>query len=106
MAQGHISLSTTLTPPSSGAPLLLYVAASHSAASAALMQEKQDKQAKKQVPMYFVSEVLSPLERNYRAREGTICYVDGLQKASALFEVIPHHSTFVLTSQEKFESGL
>jgi hypothetical protein len=56
---------TTLTPPSSGAPLLLYVAASHTAASAALMQEKQDKQAKKQVPIYFVSEVLSPSERNY-----------------------------------------
>jgi hypothetical protein len=33
---------TTLTPPSSGAPLLLYVAASHAAVSAALVQEKQD----------------------------------------------------------------
>jgi hypothetical protein len=33
---------TTLTPPSSGAPLLLYVAASHAAVSVALVQEKQD----------------------------------------------------------------
>jgi hypothetical protein len=50
---------TTLTPPSPGAPLLLYVSASHAAVSAALVQEKQDGQAKKQVPVYFISEVLS-----------------------------------------------
>jgi hypothetical protein len=56
---------TTLTPPSSGAPLLLYVAASHVAVSAALVQEKQDGEAKKQVPVYFVSEVLSPSKKNY-----------------------------------------
>jgi hypothetical protein len=56
---------TTLTPPSSGAPLLLYVASSHVAVSAALVQKKQDGQAKKQVPVYFVSEVLSPSKRNY-----------------------------------------
>ena len=56
---------TTLTPPSSEAPLLLYVAASHAAVSAALVQEKQDGQEKKQVPVYFISEVLSPLKRNY-----------------------------------------
>jgi hypothetical protein len=56
---------TTLTPPSSGASLLLYVAASHAAVSVAMVQEKQDEQAKKQVPIYFVSEVLSPSKRNY-----------------------------------------
>jgi hypothetical protein len=56
---------TTLTPPSSGAPLLLYVAASHAAVSAALVQEKQDEQTKKQVLVYFISEVLSPSKRNY-----------------------------------------
>jgi hypothetical protein len=55
----------TLTRPSSGAPLLLYVAASHAAVNAALVQEKQDEQAKKQVPIYFISEVLSPSKRNY-----------------------------------------
>jgi hypothetical protein len=50
---------TTLTPPVLGTPLLLYVAASHSAVSAALVQEKLEGQVKKQVPVYFVSEVLS-----------------------------------------------
>jgi hypothetical protein len=48
---------TTLTPPVSGAPLLLYVAASHSAVSATLVQEKLEGQTKKQVRVYFVSEV-------------------------------------------------
>jgi hypothetical protein len=56
---------TTLTPPSSGAPLLLYVAASHSAISVALVQEKLDDQIKKQAPVYFVSEVLSLSKKNY-----------------------------------------
>jgi hypothetical protein len=56
---------TMLTPPSSEAPLLLDVVVSHAAVSAALVQEKQDGQAKKQVPVYFVSEVLSPSKRNY-----------------------------------------
>jgi hypothetical protein len=65
---------TILTPPSSGAPLLLYVAASHAAVSAALVQERQDGQAKKQVPIYFISEVLSPLKRNYTELE-KILYV-------------------------------
>jgi hypothetical protein len=60
---------TTLTPPSSGAPLLLYVAASHDAVSATLVQEKQDGQAKKQVPVYFVFEVLSPSKKNYTELE-------------------------------------
>jgi hypothetical protein len=54
---------TTLTSPSSGAPLLLYVAASHAAFSVALVQEKKDGQAKRQVPVYFVSEVLSPSKK-------------------------------------------
>jgi hypothetical protein len=60
---------TTLTPPSLGDPLLLYVAASHAAVSAALVQEKQDEQTKKQVPIYFISEVLSPSKRNYTELE-------------------------------------
>jgi hypothetical protein len=54
---------TTLTPPSSGAPLLLYVAASHAAVSATLVQERQDDKVKKQVLVYFISEVLSPLKK-------------------------------------------
>jgi hypothetical protein len=60
---------TTLTPPSSRALLLLYIATSHAAVSAALVQDKQDEQAKKQVPIYFVSEVLSPSKRNYTELE-------------------------------------
>jgi hypothetical protein len=60
---------TTLTPPSPGTPLLLYVAASHATVSAALVQENQDGQAKKQVHVYFVSEVLSSSKKNYTKLE-------------------------------------
>jgi hypothetical protein len=60
---------TTLTAPLSRAPLLLYVAASHATVSSALVQEKQDGQAKKQVPVYFVSEVLSPSMKKYTELE-------------------------------------
>jgi ribonuclease HI len=60
---------TTLTPPSSGTLLLLYVSTSHAAVSAALVQEKQDGQIKKQAPVYFVSEVLSPSKKNYTKLE-------------------------------------
>jgi hypothetical protein len=60
---------TTITPASSGTLLLLYVAASHAAVSAALVQEKQDVQARKQVPMYFVSKVLSASKKNYTELE-------------------------------------
>jgi hypothetical protein len=45
--------------------LLLFVAASQATVSAALVQEKQDGQVKKQAPVYFISEVLSPSKRNY-----------------------------------------
>jgi hypothetical protein len=48
---------------------MLYVAASHTAVSAALVQEKQDGQAKKQVSVSFVSEVLSPSKKNYTELE-------------------------------------
>jgi hypothetical protein len=41
------------------------VAASHSAVSAAIVQEKLEGQTKKQVPVYFVSEVLSLSKKNY-----------------------------------------
>jgi hypothetical protein len=60
---------TTLTPPTPGAPLQLYVAASHSAVSAALVQEKLEGQNKKQVPVYFVSKVLSFSKKNYTELE-------------------------------------
>jgi ribonuclease HI len=60
---------TTLTPPTPGAPLLLYVAASYSAVSAQLVQEKLEGQNKKQVPVYFVSEVLSVSKKHYTELE-------------------------------------
>jgi hypothetical protein len=64
-----------VTPPSSGAPLLLYVAASHAVVSAVLVQERQDGQMKKQVLVYFVSEVLSPSKRNYTELEKVLYVV-------------------------------
>jgi hypothetical protein len=87
---------TTLTPPSPGAPLLLYVAASHSAVSAALVQKKLDGQVKKQVPIYFVSEVLSLSKKNYTELE-KVCVrcVNGIQKASTLFSSISQNCSFV-----------
>ena len=50
-------------------PITIDVATSHAAVSAALVQEKQDEQTKTQVPIYFVSEVLSPSKRNYTELE-------------------------------------
>jgi hypothetical protein len=66
---------TTLTPPSSRTPLLLYVAASHTAVSVVLVQEKQDGQVKKQAPVYFISEVLSPSKKNYTELEKVLYVV-------------------------------
>jgi hypothetical protein len=51
------------------------VAASHAAVSAALVQEKQDGQAKKQVPVYFISEVLIPSKKNYTELEKVLYVV-------------------------------
>jgi hypothetical protein len=66
---------TTLTPPLSGTPLLLYVAASHAAVSAALVQEKQEGQTRKQVSVYFISEVLSASKKNYTEIEKVLYVV-------------------------------
>jgi hypothetical protein len=66
---------TTLTPPTPGAPLLLYVAASHTTVSAALVQEKLEGQTKKQVLVYFVSEVLSLSKKNYTELEKVLYVV-------------------------------
>jgi hypothetical protein len=66
---------TTLTPPSSETPLLLYIAASHAAVSAALVQEKQEGQARKQVPVYFISKVLSASKKNYTKIEKVLYVV-------------------------------
>lgn len=51
-----------------GAPLLLYVAASQSMVSV-VDQEKLQDETKKQMPVYFVSEVLGPSKINYSEME-------------------------------------
>lgn len=48
-----------------GATLILYISTSHSVVSAALVPEKLEGETKKQVPFYFVSEVLGLLKKNY-----------------------------------------
>jgi hypothetical protein len=88
---------TILTPPSLGAPLLLYVAASHAAVSAALVQEKQDGQAKKQVPMYFVSKVLSPSKKNYIELEKVLYAV--LMTSRKLWHYFQSYHIIVPSSQ-------
>jgi hypothetical protein len=65
----------TLSPPSPGAPLLLYVAVSHSAVSVALVKERQEGQSKKQTPVCFVSEDLSPSKKNYTELEKVLYVV-------------------------------
>lgn len=56
---------TTLSPPSSGAPLLLYISSSHSTVSASLVQEKVEVEIKKQELVYFISKVLGPSKKKY-----------------------------------------
>jgi hypothetical protein len=91
---------TTLTPPSLGTPLLLYVVASHVTVSATLVQEKQDGQVKKQAPVYFISEVLSPSKKNYTEMEKVLYAVlMASRKASALLPSIPHNSAFITTPE-------
>jgi ribonuclease HI len=77
--------------------LLLYVAVSHAAASAALVLERQDDQAKKQVPIYFASEVLSPSKRNYTALEKVLYVV--LMASRKLCHYFQSHHIIVLSSQ-------
>jgi hypothetical protein len=77
--------------------LLLYVAASHTAVSAALVQEKQDEQTKKQVPVYFVSEILSPSKRNYTELEKVLYAV--LMASRKLRHYFQSHHIIVPSSQ-------
>jgi hypothetical protein len=88
---------TTLTPPSPRAPLLLYVAASHSAVSVTLVQEKLDGQVKKQAPLYFVSEVLSPSKKNYTELEKVLYAV--LMASRKLWHYFQAYHIIVLSSQ-------
>jgi hypothetical protein len=88
---------TTLSPPSSGATLLLYISASHSAVSAALVQEKQECQIKKLVPVYLVSEILSPSKKNYTEIEKVLYAV--LMAFKKLRHYFQSHHIVVPSSQ-------
>jgi hypothetical protein len=77
--------------------LLLYVATSHATASAALVQEKQDGQAKKQVPVYFVSEVLSTSKKNYTELEKVLYAV--LMASRKLWHYFQSYHIIVPSSQ-------
>jgi hypothetical protein len=77
--------------------LLLYVATSHATASAALVQEKQDGQAKKQVPVYFVSEVLSTSKKNYTELEKVLYVV--LMASRKLWHYFQSYHIIVPSSQ-------
>jgi hypothetical protein len=86
-----------LNPTFARTPLLLYVAASHIAVSAALVQEKQDGQAKKQVTVYFVSEVFSPSKENYTELEKVLYVV--LMTSRKLRHYFQTHHIIVPSSQ-------
>jgi hypothetical protein len=88
---------TTLTPPSLGALLLLYVAASHAVVSVALVQEKQEGQVKKQAPVYFVFEVLSPSNKNYTELEKVLYVV--LMASRKLWHYFQAYHIIVPSSQ-------
>jgi hypothetical protein len=90
-------IDLTLTPPAPGAPLLLYVAASHSVVSVALVHEKLDAQTKKQAPIYFVSEVLSPSKKNYIELEKVLYAV--LMASRKLRHYFQAYHTIVPSSQ-------
>jgi hypothetical protein len=76
---------------------LLYVAASNAVVSAALLQEKQDGQAKKQVPVYFVSKVLSLSKKNYTELEKVL--YDVLMASRKLRRYFQSYHIIVTSSQ-------
>jgi hypothetical protein len=73
------------------------VAASHAAVSAALVQEKQYGQTKKQAPVYFISEVLSPSKRNYTELEKVL--YDVLMASRKLWHYFQAYHIIVPSSQ-------
>jgi hypothetical protein len=68
-AKHYLIQLTTLSPPSLKAPLLLYVSASQFTVSVALVQERVKEGTKRKMPIYFISEVLSPSKWNYAEME-------------------------------------
>jgi hypothetical protein len=88
---------TTLSPPSPGAPLLLYVSASQSTVSVALVQEVVNEGVKRQMHVYFVSELLSPSKRNYTKMEKVMYAV--LMASRKLWHYFQSHNIIVPSSQ-------
>jgi hypothetical protein len=91
----------TLSSPEKGQPLILYISAAHSAVSGALVVEKEtthnSKTVKQQLPVYFISEVLTRSKKFYSEIE-KICYVVVMseQKLRHYFKA---HTIKVLTNQ-------
>jgi hypothetical protein len=79
----------------------LYVFATHSAVSGALVVEKEimkeGKSMKQQVPMYFVSEVLTG-SKKYYSKMQKICYA-AIMSARKLRHYFEAHTIKVLTNQ-------
>jgi hypothetical protein len=77
--------------------LLLYAVASHATVSATLVQERQDDQAKKQVPVYFVSKVFSPSTKNYTKLENVLYAV--LMASKKLWHYFQPYHIIIYSSQ-------
>jgi hypothetical protein len=88
---------TTLSPPLLGSSLLLYVLASQSTVSAALVQEVVYEGVKRQMLVYFVSEVLSPSKKNYIEMEKVLYVV--IMALRKLQHYIQSHNIIVPSSQ-------
>jgi hypothetical protein len=68
----------TLSSPEQEHPLILYISATHSAVPGALVVEKEvahkDKTMKQQLPMYFVSEVLTGSKKFYSEKKKNLLH--------------------------------
>jgi hypothetical protein len=94
---------TTLTPPSPGAPLLLYCSFAFCSKCGTCAGEARWPSQKASSSVLCLRSFKSVKEKLYRIVEGAICYVNGLQKASALFSSISHNCSFVTASKGLYE---
>jgi hypothetical protein len=76
---------------------LLYVSASQSTVTAALVQEVVEESVKRQMHVYFVSEVLGPSKINYREMEKVLYVV--LMASRKLRHYFQSHNMIVPLSQ-------
>jgi hypothetical protein len=91
----------TLPSVEQGQPLILYVSATHLAVSGALVIEKEtthnNKTVKQQLPVYFISEVLTGSKKFYSEME-KFCYAV-VMSARKLWHYFEAHTIKVLTNQ-------